>query len=325
VSALRALCAALAVALALLAADAAAADAYPSKPIRFVVAFPPGGGTDLVARTIAPRLAERVGQQVVVDNRPGAGGNLGTEIVAKSAPDGYTMLMGSVGPLAINASLFARMPFDPLKDLAPVTLAASTPNILVVHPSLPATTVQDLIALAKARPGAINFASSGQGTPAQLAGELFNSMAGVKMVHVPYKGAAPALADLLGGQVQVMFSTMPPALPHVTAGRLRALAVASLQRSPAAPELPTLNEAALPGFEATTWHGVMVPAGTPGPVIAKLSQDIVAVLRMPDVAERLSSQGAEAIGSTPREFASYIKTETAKWAKVVRESGAKGE
>jgi tripartite-type tricarboxylate transporter receptor subunit TctC len=217
------------------------------------------------------------------------------------------------------------MPFDPLKDLAPVTLAASTPNVLVVHPSLPATTVQELIALAKARPGAINFASSGPGTPAQLAGELFNSMAGVKMVHVPYKGAAPALADLLGGQVQVMFSTMPPALPHVAAGRLRALAVASLQRSPAAPELPTLNEAALPGFEATTWHGVIVPAGTPGAVVAKLHRDIVAVLRMPDVAERLSSQGAEAIGSTPQEFASYVKTETAKWAKVVRESGAKAE
>jgi tripartite-type tricarboxylate transporter receptor subunit TctC len=314
-------------ALAVLAAggEAADADTYPSKPIRFVVAFPPGGGTDLVARTIAPRLAERLAQQVVVDNRPGAGGNLGTEIVAKSAPDGYTMLMGSVGPLAINASLFTRLPFDPLKDLAPVTLAASTPNILVVHPSLPVTSVHELIALAKARPGAINFASSGQGTPAQLAGELFNSMAGVKMVHVPYKGAAPALADLLGGQVQVMFSTMPPALPHVTAGRLRALAVASLQRSPAAPGLPTVDEAALPGFEATTWHGVMVPAGTPDAVVAKLHGDIVAVLRMPDVSERLSSQGAEAIGSTPQEFASYIKTETAKWAKVIRGSGAKVE
>jgi len=313
------------VALAVLAAGAEGADVYPSKPIRFVVAFPPGGGTDLVARTIAPRLAERLAQQVVVDNRPGAGGNLGTEIVAKSAPDGYTMLMGSVGPLAINASLFARLPFDPLKDLAPVTLAASTPNILVVHPSLPVASVHELIALAKARPGAINFASSGQGTPAQLAGELFNSMAGVKMVHVPYKGAAPALADLLGGQVQVMFSTMPPALPHVTAGRLRALAVASLKRSPAAPGLPTIDEAALPGFEATTWHGVMVPAATPSAVVAKLHGDIVAVLRMPDVTERLSSQGAEAIGSTPQEFASYIKTETAKWAKVIRESGAKAE
>jgi len=321
VSVLRTVC----FALAVLTAGAEAADTYPSKPIRFVVAFPPGGGTDLVARTIAPRLAERLAQQVVVDNRPGAGGNLGTEIVAKSAPDGYTMLMGSVGPLAINASLFARLPFDPLKDLAPVTLAASTPNILVVHPSLPVASVHELIALAKARPGAINFASSGQGTPAQLAGELFNSMAGVKMVHVPYKGAAPALADLLGGQVQVMFSTMPPALPHVTAGRLRALAVASLKRSPAAPGLPTIDEAALPGFEATTWHGVMVPAATPSAVVAKLHGDIVAVLRMPDVTERLSSQGAEAIGSTPQEFASYIKTETAKWAKVIRESGAKAE
>jgi len=318
---LRAVC----LALAVLAAGAEAADTYPSKPIRFVVAFPPGGGTDLVARTIAPRLAERLAQQVVVDNRPGAGGNLGTEIVAKSTPDGYTMLMGSVGPLAINASLFARLPFDPLKDLAPVTLAASTPNVLVVHPSLPVTTVQELIALAKARPGAINFASSGQGTPAQLAGELFNSMAGVKMVHVPYKGAAPALADLLGGQVQVMFSTMPPALPHVTAGRLRALAVASLQRSPAAPELPTIDATALPGFEATTWHGVMVPAGTPDAVVAKLHHDIVAVLRTPDVVERLSSQGAEPIGSTPQAFAAYIKAETAKWAKVIRESGAKAE
>ena len=318
---LRAVC----MGLAVVAAHAAAAESYPTKPVRFIVAFPPGGGTDLVARTIAPRLAERLAQQVVVENRPGAGGNLGTEIVAKSAPDGYTMLMGSVGPLAINASLFAKMPFDPLKDLAPVTLAASTPNILVVHPSLPVTSVRELIALAKARPGAINFASSGPGTPAQLAGELFNSMAGVKMVHVPYKGAAPALADLLGGQVQVMFSTMPPALPHVTAGRLRALAVASLRRSPAAPELPTVDEAALPGFEATTWHGVMVPAGTPGAIVAKLNHDIVAVLRTPEITERLSSQGAEAIGSTPEEFASYIKTETAKWARVVRESGAKAE
>jgi len=321
VIALRTVC----LALALPAAGACAADTYPSKPIRFVVAFPPGGGTDLVARTIAPRLAERLAQRVVVDNRPGAGGNLGTEVVARSEPDGYTMLMGSVGPLAINASLFARLPFDPRKDLTPVTLAASTPNILVVHPSLPVTSAQELIALAKARPGVINFASSGQGTPAQLAGELFNSMAGVKMVHVPYKGAAPALADLLGGQVQVMFSTMPPALPHVTAGRLRALAVASLQRSPAAPGLPTLDEAALPGFEATTWHGVMVPAGTPDAVVAKLHDEIVAVLRTPDVVERLSSQGAEPIGSTPQAFAAYISAETAKWAKVVRESGAKAE
>jgi tripartite-type tricarboxylate transporter receptor subunit TctC len=304
---------------------AAAADVYPARPIRFVVAFPPGGGTDIIARSIAQKLAERLAQQVVVDNRPGAGGNIGTDIVAKSAPDGYTMLMGSAGPLAINASLFASMPFDPVRDLAPVTLAASTPNVLVVHPSLRAATVKELIALAKARPGEINFASSGHGTPAHLAGELFNSMAGVKLVHVPYKGAAPALADLLGGQVQLMFSTMPPALPHVKDGKLRALAVTSAKRSPAAPELPTVDEAALPGFEANTWHGVVVPAGTPAAIVARLNREIVAILHLPEVVERLSGQGAEALGSTPEEFAAYIRSESVKWAKVVRDSGAKAE
>ena len=322
---LRAL-ASLSVALALLAPQAGgAADNYPAKPIRFVVAFPPGGGTDIIARVIAQKLSERLAQQVVVDNRPGAGCNIGTDIVAKSAPDGYTILMGSAGPLAINASLFAKMPFDPIKDLAPVTLAASTPNVLVVHPSLPARTVKELIALARARPGEINFASSGHGTPAHLAGELFNSMAGVKLVHVPYKGAAPALADLLGGQVQIMFSTMPPALPHVKDGKLRALAVTSRKRSPAAPDLPTLDEAALAGFEAITWHGVVVPAGTPTTVIALLNREIVAILHLPEVVERLSGQGAEALGSTPEEFAAYIGSESVKWAKVVRESGAKAE
>jgi len=302
-----------------------AADSYPAKPIRFVVAFPPGGGTDIIARSIAQKLAERLAQHVVVDNRPGAGGNIGTDIVAKSAPDGYTILMGSAGPLAINASLFAKMSFDPIKDLAPVTLAASTPNVLVVHPSLPARTVKELIALARSRPGEINFASSGHGTPAHLAGELFDSMTGVKLVHVPYKGAAPALADLLGGQVQLMFSTMPPALPHVKDGKLRALAVTSRKRSPAAPELPTIDEAALPGFEAITWHGVVAPAGTPAAIIARLNREIVAILHLPEVVERLSGQGTEALGSTPEEFASYIKSESVKWAKVVRESGAKAE
>jgi len=316
----------LAVTLAILAPHAAAAaDLYPARPIRFVVAFPPGGGTDIIARSIAHKLAERLAQQVVVDNRPGAGGNIGTDIVAKSAPDGYTVLMGSAGPLAINASLFASMPFDPVRDLAPVTLAASTPNVLVVHPSLRAATVKELIALAKARPGEINFASSGHGTPAHLAGELFNSMAGVKMVHVPYKGAAPALADLLGGQVQLMFSTMPPALPHVKDGKLRALAVTSLKRSRATPDLPTVDEAALPGFEANTWHGVVVPSGTPAAIVARLNREIVAILHLPDVVERLSAQGAEPVGSTPEEFAAYIRSETLKWAKVVRDSGAKAE
>jgi tripartite-type tricarboxylate transporter receptor subunit TctC len=315
----------LAATLAILASQAAAADAYPARAIRFVVAFPPGGGTDIIARSIAQKLAERLAQQVVVDNRPGAGGNIGTDIVAKSAPDGYTLLMGSAGPLAINASLFGKMPFDPIKDLAPVTLAASTPNVLVVHPSLPAATVKELIALARAKPGEINFASSGHGTPAHLAGELFNSMAGVKMVHVPYKGAAPALADLLGGQVQLMFSTMPPALPHVKDGKLRALAVTSAKRSPATPALPTVDEIALPGFEANTWHGVVAPAGTPAAIVARLNREIVAILHMPEVVERLSGQGAEALGSTPEEFAAYIRSETIKWAKVVKESGAKAE
>ena len=304
---------------------AAAAEAYPAKPVRFVVAFPPGGGTDIIARSIAQKLSERLAQQVVVDNRPGAGGNIGTDIVAKSAPDGHTLLMGSAGPLAINASLFGKMPFDPIRDLAPVTLAASTPNVLVVHPSLRAATIEELIALAKARPGEINFASSGHGTPAHLAGELFNSMARVKMVHVPYKGAAPALADLLGGQVQLMFSTMPPALPHVKDGRLRALAVTSAKRSPAMPELPTVDEIALPGFEANTWHGVVAPAGTPTAIIARLNREIVSILHLPEVVERLSAQGAEPVGSTPEEFAAYIRSETVKWAKVVRESGAKAE
>jgi tripartite-type tricarboxylate transporter receptor subunit TctC len=313
-------------ALLLAALSAAAhADVYPSRPIRFVVAFPPGGGTDIIARSIAQKLGERWSQQVLVDNRPGAGGNIGTDIVAKSAPDGYTLLMGSAGPLAINASLFASLPFDPQRDLAPVTLAASTPNVLVVHPSLKAATVKELIALAKTEPGRINFASSGFGTPAQLAGELFNTMAGVKLVHVPYKGASPALADLLGGQVQLMFSTMPPALPHMKEGRLRALAVTSLKRSPAAPELPTVDEAALPGFEANTWHGVVLPAGAPAEIIARLNREIVAILHLPEVVGRLESQGAEPVGSTPEEFAAYIRSETVKWAKVVRESGAKAE
>jgi len=314
--------------VALLAAalsQAASGQAYPARPLHFVVAFPPGGGTDIVARAIAEKLARSLGQQVVVDNRPGAGGNVGTEIVAKSAPDGYTILMGSVGPLAINPSLFASLPFDPLRDLAPITLAATTPNVLVVHPSLPVRTVQDLIALARARPGALNFASSGHGTPAQLAGELFNVAAGVKMVHVPYKGAAPALADLLGGQVQLMFSTMPPALPHIREGRLRALAVTSLRRSAAMPELPTLDEAGLPGFEAVTWHGVLAPAGTAPEIVERLNRELVAVLHAPDVVARLSAQGAEPVGSTPQEFARYIREESAKWARVVRASGARAE
>jgi tripartite-type tricarboxylate transporter receptor subunit TctC len=298
---------------------------YPTKPIRFVVAFPPGGGTDILARTIGQKLGERFGQQVIIDNRGGAGGNIGTDIVAKAIPDGYTILMGSVGPLSINASLMGKLPFDPIKDLAPVTLCDATPNVLVLNPAVAANSVKELIALAKSRPGQLIFASSGLGTPAHLAGELFDTLAGVKMVHVPYKGGVVALTDLMAGQVQLMFSTMPPALPHIKAGKLKALAVTSARRSPAAPELPTIAEAALPGFEATTWHGVVVPARTPAAIIAKLNAEIVKILHSRDVRERLSSQGAEPVGDTPEEFAAYIRAETVKWAKVVKESGARAD
>jgi tripartite-type tricarboxylate transporter receptor subunit TctC len=308
-----------------LAAAPAFAQSYPTRPIRFVVAFPPGGTTDLLARTIGQRLGDTFNQQVIVDNRGGAGGNIGTDIVAKALPDGYTILMGSVGPLAINGSLMGKLPFDPQKDFAPITLSDATPNVLVVHPSLAAGSVKEFIALAKARPGQVIFASSGLGTPAQLAGELFNSMAGVKMVHVPYKGGVAALIDLMAGQVQLMFSTLPPALPHVKTGKLKALAVTSAQRSPTMPELPTIAEAALPGFEAITWHGVLVPAGTPKAIVGKLHGEIVKILHSPDVKERLAAQGAEAVSNTPEQFAAYIRSETVKWAKVVRDSGARAD
>ncbi len=301
------------------------AQTYPARPIRFVVAFPPGGTTDLLARTIGQRLGDTFNQQVIVDNRGGAGGNIGTDIVAKALPDGYTILMGSVGPLAINGSLMGKLPFDPLRDFAPITLSDATPNVLVVHPSLAANSVKEFIALAKARPGRVIFASSGLGTPAHLAGELFNSMAGVKMVHVPYKGGVAALIDLMAGQVQLMFSTMPPALPHVKTGRLKALAVTSARRSPTMPELPTISEAALPGFEAITWHGVLVPAGTSKAIVSKLHGEIVKILRSPEVKERLAAQGAEAVSNTPEQFAAYIRSETVKWAKVVRDSGARAD
>jgi tripartite-type tricarboxylate transporter receptor subunit TctC len=301
------------------------AQTYPDRPIRLVIPFPPGGGSDITGRTIAQKLGEALGQQVVADNRGGAGGNIGTDIVAKAAPDGYTLVMALSGPFSINGSLLGKLPFDPLKDFALITLAGATPNLLVAHPSLSAHTVKELIALAKASPGKINFASSGLGTPAQLAGELFNTMAGVKLVHVPYKGAAPALTDLLAGQVQLMFSTMPPALPQVKAGKLKAIAVTSAKRSVTTPELPTIAEAALPGFEAITWYGMAAPAGTPPAIVKKLNGEVVRLLNLPDVKERLLATGTEAAGTTPEAFATYIKSEIVKWEKVIRESGARAE
>lgn len=299
------------------------AQSYPNKPVRMVVPFPPGGTTDILARAVGQKLSESWGQLVVIDNRPGAGGNIGTDIVAKSAPDGYTLLMGTVGTHSINASLYGKLPFDPIKDFAPVTLVASVPNVLVVNTTVDAKSVKELIALAKSKPGQLTFASSGNGTSIHLAGELFKTMTGTSMLHIPYKGSAPAITDLLGGQTNMMFDNLPSAMPHVKSGKLRALAVTSVSRSPALPDTPTIAESGIPGYEASSWFGVLAPAGTPKDVIAKIHADIVKALNTPEIKERLSGQGAEPVGNTPEQFAQHIKTETIKWAKVVKDSGAK--
>jgi tripartite-type tricarboxylate transporter receptor subunit TctC len=309
-------------ALLALASVGAHADTYPSKPIKLIVPFPAGGTTDIVARTIGQELTKTWGQQVIVENRPGAGGNIGSEAVAKAPADGYTLLMGTVGTHGINASVYKKLPYDAVKDFAPITLATSVPNILVVHPALPVKSVKELIAYAKANPGKLNFASSGNGTSIHLAGELFKTMTGVQMTHVPYKGSAPALTDLLGGQVQLMFDNMPSALPHVKTGKLRALAVTAAKRSPATPDLPTIAESGVPGFEATSWFGLLAPAGTPKEIVTKLNKEVVRILKTPDVKERLLAQGAEPVGNSPEQFAGHIKAEIVKWRKVVEVSGA---
>jgi tripartite-type tricarboxylate transporter receptor subunit TctC len=299
------------------------APTYPTRPIRIVVPFPPGGATDILARDVAQKLTDAWGQAVIVDNRPGAGGNIGSELVAKAAPDGYTLEMGTVGTHAINASLYAKMPYDHVKDFAPVILVASVPNVLEVNPALPVNSVAELIAYAKANPGKLNFASSGNGTSIHLSGELFKVMAGVQMTHVPYKGSAPALQDLIAGQVQLMFDNLPPSLPQIKAGKLRALAVTSAARASALPDVPTVAEAGLPGFEASSWFGVLAPAGTPPAIVAKLNAEIARWLATPEAKEKLAKQGADAAGGSPEDFAKHIAAETAKWAKVVKESGAK--
>lgn len=301
---------------------AASAQAYPDKPIRMVVPFPAGGTTDILARAVAQKLSESLGQQMIVDNKPGAGGNIGAQEVARAAPDGYTLVMGTVGTHAINPSLYKKMPYDHVKDFAPVSLVASVPNLLVVHPSVPVNSVKELIAYVKANPGKLNFASSGNGTSIHLSGELFKTMTGVQMTHVPYKGSAPAVTDLLGGQVQLMFDNMPSALPHAKGGKLKPLAVTSAKRFPGTPDIPTIAEAGVPGYEASSWFGVLAPAGTPKEIVNKLSTEIAKALKTPEMTKRLEEQGAQAVGSTPEEFAAHIKAETAKWAKVVKESGA---
>jgi len=293
--------------------------------VRFVVGFTPGGPSDILARALGQKLAESWSQQVVIENRPGAGGNLAAETVAKSAPDGYTWLLGNNSILATNQSLYRSLGYDPVRDFAPVALVAIQPNILVVNPQVQASSVQELIALAKSSPGRLNYASSGSGAAAHLAGELFKAMTGVDMVHVPYKGAQPALTDVIAGQAQLMFATSASVIPYIKAGRLRALAVTAAQRSASIPELPTVAEAGVPGFEAITWHGVVVPAATPAALVARLNRDIVAALKERELRERLEALGAEVAPGTPREFADYIAREIPKWAKVVKDSGARAE
>ena len=304
-------------------ASAQGATSYPNKPIKIVVPFPPGGATDILARAIGFELQKAWGQSVIIENKPGAGGNTGADLVAKAAADGYTLVMGTVGTHAINMSLYAKMPYDAVKDFEPVVLVAGVPNLLVVHPSVNAKSVRELTALAKSQPGKLNVASSGNGTSIHLAAELYKQMAGVDILHVPYKGSSPAVADLLGGQVQMMFDNMPSSLPHAKAGKLRALAVTSMTRSAALPDVPTLDEEGLKGFDATSWFGLLAPAGTPRDIVAKLNSASVKALASAEMRERLAAQGADPVGNTPDQFATFIKAEIDKWAKIVKASGAR--
>ena len=306
--------------LALASFGAAAQAPWPNKPIRIVVTFPPGGAPDTLARILADKWAS-LGQPVTVDNKPGAGGNIGTDLVAKSAPDGATMVIGTVGTHGINASLYPNLPYHPQRDFTPITFLASTPNLLVVNNTVPAKTTQELIELAKKTP--LTFGSSGSGTSIHLSGELFNTLAGVKMQHIPYKGRAQAIPDLLGGRITMIFDNMPSALPLVKSGELRAIAVTSAQRSPAAPQIPTLAESGLPGFEATSWFALFAPAGLPRETQMKINAETARVLAMPDVKEKLATLGLEAAPGTPDQLATLVQSEMAKWAKVVKESGAK--
>ncbi len=308
----------------LAAGVACAQSSYPHKPIRIVVPVAAGGGTDYTARLIGQKLSEAWGQSVIVDNRPGAAGNLGVEIVSKAQPDGYTLVM-PITSFPINPSLYARLPFDTVKDFAPIVLAASAPLLLVVNPGVPAQSVKDLVALAKAKPGAMNYANSGSGTTAHLASEMFKRMAGVEIVNVPYKGGGPAVIDLIAGQVQIFFATIPAALQQVKAGKLRALAVTSSKRVPELADMPTVAESGLPGFEVVGWFGLFAPAGTPQPVIGRLNAEIVRILNVPESRERLSGHGLIPGGGTPQELGQFLQAEIAKWGKLIKETGIRAE
>lgn len=309
-------------ACALLPLSSHAADDYPSKPVRLIVPYSPGGPVDIVARLTAQKLTDELKQQVIVDNRAGGGGNIAVEIVARSSPDGYTLLMGSNGTNAINPSLYPKLPVDPARDLASIGMVASSAMILVTHPSVSANSIKELVALAKAKPGSINFASSGSGSTAHLSSELFKSMAGVNLVHIPYKGAGPALTDLVAGQVQIMFTGISSTLPYVKSSRLKALGVSSEKRVPILPDVPTVNEE-IPGYEVATWYGVFAPVQIPKTYVAKLNQTMARIFSTTDARQRLSALGADPITLTPDQFNAAIRKETAKWAKVIKESGAR--
>jgi tripartite-type tricarboxylate transporter receptor subunit TctC len=309
----------------LCAAALAHAQPYPARPIHLIVPFPPGGGNDTVARAIAQQVGPDLGQPVVIDNRPGAGGSVGAELAAKAPPDGYTLFLAGVGSHVVNPNLHARLPYDPVRDFTPITLLATAPSVLVVNPAVPARTVAEFTAYARAHPGKLNYASNGNGSAAQLAAAMYESMANVRMVHVPYKGIAPALTDLLSGEVQLMFGTVVALVPHIQAGKLRALAVTSRSRSALLPDVPTLAESGVPEYEAGSWYGVMAPAGTPREIVERLHDAIVRALREPEVAKRLAAEGAIVIGSTPEEFGAHLKTELARVGKVVRAAGIRIE
>jgi tripartite-type tricarboxylate transporter receptor subunit TctC len=305
-------------------AAASAQDAYPSRPVKFILPFPPGGGTDILGRVIAERLSASLGQPVVTENRGGAGGNVGAEAAAHSAPDGYTIVL--VAPsLAISPSLYSKLNYDPVKDLTPISLVATVPNVMITNPSVEAKNLQEFIALARSRPGGMNYGSGGAGTSNHLAGELFNIVTGAKLVHVPYKGVNLAMQGVLAGEIQLVFIGIPAALPHIKAGKLRALALVAPQRSPALPEVPTVAEAGLKDFEVTTWYGVMAPAGTPRPIITRLNGELGKIMHTPDVKERLAGMATDPLTSTPEEFAAYLKQEIAKWGDVVRKAHLKAD